>query len=104
MIAWDVRITTMPRVTTYAQAMEKALTAESTENKIWHDSAARRDTRRVGPPFLGTDRGEGPSDQKRKAHDAFPAPGILVGRQGGSEAWRTFHEYPRCKRLHIKEC
>ena len=39
-LARDVRITTMARVTTYAQVLEKALTAESAEIKIWHDSAA----------------------------------------------------------------
>ena len=46
MIARDVRITTLLGLTTYAQAVEKALTTESVENKNWRDNAARRDSRR----------------------------------------------------------
>ena len=65
----------MARVTTYAQVVEKALTAESVENKIWRDSASRKEFRRTGPPFVGSGRGGGPSDQKRKVPDTFLVPG-----------------------------
>ncbi|XP_062100701.1 uncharacterized protein LOC133806625 [Humulus lupulus] len=52
MIAWDARITSVPGVTTYAQVVEKALIVEGAEDKIWHESIARRDARRVVPPFM----------------------------------------------------
>ena len=34
MIAWELRITTIHGGTTYAQAVEKAFTAEEAENKV----------------------------------------------------------------------
>ena len=43
MIARDVRITTVSGGTTYAQVVEKALTVEEAENKIWRESAVRRE-------------------------------------------------------------
>ena len=110
-LARDVRITTVAGVTTYAQVVEKALTAETAEIKIWRDNAARRDFRRPGPPFVGSGRGIGPSDQKRKVPDTFPVPGpdrrprgITIGHPGGSEAWKARPECPRCKRRHLGEC
>ena len=51
-LARDVRITTVAGVTTYAQVVEKALTTKSAENKIWRDSAARKD---VTPWIAKTD-------------------------------------------------
>ncbi|XP_062114690.1 uncharacterized protein LOC133825785 [Humulus lupulus] len=111
MIAWDFRITTMPGVTTYAQAVEKALTVESAENKFWHDNAARRDSRRPGPPFSGFGRGGGPSDQKRKTPNTVSAPRpdrrprcTQMGRQSGGETWREFPECAWCRRRHVGEC
>ncbi|XP_062116236.1 uncharacterized protein LOC133830299 [Humulus lupulus] len=110
-LARDVRITTVAGVTTYAQVVEKALTAESAEIKIWRDNAARRDFRRPGSPFVGSGRGVGPSDQKRKVPDTFPVPGsdrrprgITMGRPGSSEAWKTRPECPKCKKRHLGEC
>ena len=110
-LARDVHITTVAGVTTYAQVVEKALTAESAENKIWRDSAMRKEVKWTGPPFVGFGRGGGPSDHKRKVPDTFPVPGpdrrphgISMGRPGGSEAWKTRPECPRCKRRHLGEC
>ena len=102
MIAWDICITTVLGVTIYAQAVEKALTAESAENKIWRENTARRDSRRPGPPFTDFGRGGGPSDQKRKiSHivsttgpDRRPR-GIQMGHQGGSETGKAFSECTR---------
>ena len=62
MITQDVKITTVPGGITYAQAVEKALTAEEAENKIWKGSAARNEARTVVPPYSGSGRGRGPSD------------------------------------------
>ena len=101
----------MAGVTTYAQVVEKALTAESAENRIWRDSAARKDFRRIGPPFVGSGRGIGPSEQKRKVPDTFPVPGpdrrprgISMGYLGCNEPYKNYPECPRCKRCHLGEC
>ena len=75
MIARDVNITLDPATTTYGQAVDKALTAERAEDQIWKDSAVRRDARRTVPPFVGTSRGSGPSEQKRRVPDSFTSPG-----------------------------
>ena len=66
MIARDVRITTVPGGTTYAQAVEKDLTTEEAENKIWRENTAKRDVHRAVPPYTGFGRGGGPSDLKKK--------------------------------------
>ena len=83
----------MAGVTTYAQVVEEALIAESAEHRIWRDSAAIKEFRRPDPPFMGSGRGGGPSEQKRKVPDTFLVPGfdrrprgISMGRPGGSEA------------------
>ena len=111
MIARDVRITTVLGGTTYAQAVEKALTAEEAENKIWRESVVRREGRRAVPPYSGSGRGGGPSDLKRKTPDASTAPGpdrrgrgTQGGRQGGGDSWRTYPECTRCRRRHPGEC
>ncbi|XP_062089353.1 uncharacterized protein LOC133795903 [Humulus lupulus] len=87
--------------------VEKALTAE---NKIWCENVARRDTRWVGPPFIGASCG-GSSDQKRKILVTIIVPGpdrrtwgAQVGRQGSNESWRTYPECARCRRRHLREC
>ena len=86
MVARDVRITTIPGGTTYAQAVEKALTVEEAENKIWRESALRQEGRRAVPPYSGSGRGEGPSDLKRKTPDASTVPG--PDRRGrGCSGW-----------------
>ena len=76
MIAREVKITSVPGETTYAQAVEKALTAEEVENKIWRENAARREVHRAVPPYSGSGRGGGPSDLKRKTPDASTTPGL----------------------------
>ena len=43
MITRDVKITLDPRTTTYAQVVDKALTAQGAEDQIWREGAARRD-------------------------------------------------------------
>ncbi|XP_062085860.1 uncharacterized protein LOC133791967 [Humulus lupulus] len=79
-ITLDVKITLVPRVTTYAQVVENALTAEGTENKIRHENVARRGTK-VGPPF-GSGRGGGPSVEKRKTPYTITVPGPDRRQQG----------------------
>ena len=104
MIARDVKITLDPETTTYAQVVDKALTAEGAEDQIWREGAARYDAPRMVPPFTGSSRGSGPSEQKRKAPDSFVPPcsdrmarGAFNGRQGGGDNWRSFPESPRCR-------
>ena len=70
MIARDVSITMTPE-STYAQVVDKALTAERAEDQILKDDTSRRDTRRVVPSSSGPSRGGGPSDQKRRVPDSF---------------------------------
>ena len=107
MIARDVNITLIPGTTTYAQAVDKALTAERAEDQIWKDSAVRRDARRTVPPFLGSSQGSGPSEQNRRVPNSFVPPssdrrvrGSIGGRQGRSDNWRSFPVCPRCRRRH----
>ena len=83
MIARDVRITTVPGGTTYAQAVEKALTAEEAENKIWKESAVRRKGRRVVPPYFGSGKGGGPGDFTRKTPETLTAAGPDRRGRGG---------------------
>ena len=83
MIARNVRITTVPGGTTYAQVVEKALTTEEAENKIWRESAVKREGRRAVPPYLGTGRGRCPSDFKRKAPDTSTDAGPDRRGRGG---------------------
>ena len=68
MIHRDVVITLNEDLTTYAQTVDKALTAERVENQIWRESAVRREQRRPAPPQFGPGRGSS-DQQKRKAPD-----------------------------------
>ncbi|XP_062094401.1 uncharacterized protein LOC133800456 isoform X1 [Humulus lupulus] len=111
MITRDVNITLDPATTTYGQAVDKALTAERAEDRIWKGSGVRRDAKRAVPPFVGSSWGSGPSEQKRRVPDSFTPPisdrrvrGASTGRQGGSDNWRSFPMCPRCRRRHQGEC
>ena len=111
MIARDVRITTVPGGTTYAQVIEKAFTAEEVENKIWRESTARREGRRAVPPYSRFGSGGGTNDLKRKTPNASTAPGpdrrgrgTHGGCQGGGDTWKTYPECTRCRRCHPGEC
>ena len=91
--------------------VEKALTTEEAENKIWRENAARLDVRRAMPPYTRFGRGGGPSDQKRKTIDTLTTAGPdrrgrgdQGGRQGGSESWRSYPECIRCRKRHLGEC
>ena len=108
MIAQDVRITTVPGGTTYAQAVEKALTTEEADNKIWRKSTVRREGRRAVTPYSDSGRGGGPSDFKRKTPDTSTVAGLdrwgrggQGGCQSGGEPWRSYPECPRCRRCYI---
>ena len=61
MVHHDVVITIDEDITTYAQTVDKALTAERVENQIWRENAVRREQRRLAPPQF--DSGRGSSDQ-----------------------------------------
>ncbi|XP_062107753.1 uncharacterized protein LOC133818733 [Humulus lupulus] len=111
MIARGVIITTVPGGTTYAQAVEKALTTKEVENKIWRENAVRREVHRAVPPYSGSGRGRGPCDLKRKTPDTSTAAGpdrrgqsVQGGCQGGGDTWRIYPECTRCRRRHSGEC
>ena len=105
MIARDVKITLDPETTTYAQVVDKALTAEGAKDQIWRESIVRRGARRTVPPFIGSIQGSGSSEWKRKAPDTLVprssnrrAWGGFSGRHSESDNWRSFLVCPRCRR------
>ena len=61
--------------TTYAQVVERALTAEGAEQKIYRESTARCDSRRAEHASAKSQRGGGPSDEKRKGSDSVSSVG-----------------------------
>ena len=50
MVYRDAVITLEEDRTTYAQTIDKALTAECIENQIWRENAGRREQWRSAPP------------------------------------------------------
>ena len=75
MVARDVHITMSLTKITYAQAVERALTAERAEKKIYQENIARRESRRVAQALAGLQRSGGYNDQKRKVSDSVSSVG-----------------------------
>ena len=110
MVARDVHITMSLTETTYAQAVERALTAERAEQRINQENAARREFRRVAQASAGSQRSGGYSDQKRKVSDSVSSVGDKKQkneseqRQSNSGNWRDYPFCEKCKRHHRGEC
>lgn len=95
-LAYDVNMTIVTGPTTHAQIVEKALIAENSQSKVWRESIANRESKKVG-------RGGGPRDQKRKTLDFFSdrrPQGNTEGRQGSSDNWKSYPQCVRCKKHH----
>ena len=52
----DTLITLDEDRTTYAQTVDKALTAERVENQTWKENAGRHEQRRSAPPQFDSDK------------------------------------------------
>ena len=94
MVAQDVNITMSLTETTYSQAVERALTTERAEQRIYQENAARRESRRVAQASMESQRSRGYSDQKRKVSDSVSSVGDKKQkneseqRQSNSGNWR----------------
>lgn len=71
----DVCITMSLTETTYAQVVERALTAERAEHLIYRENAARHEVRRAAQAASVSQRTGGSGDQKRKAPDSASSVG-----------------------------
>ena len=89
--------------------VERALTAKGDEQQIYHENAARRESRRATQAAVGSQRGRGPSDQKRKVLDSVRSVGDKKQksdsnqRQSRSGNWRDYPFCERCRRRHLGE-
>ncbi|KAM6570310.1 hypothetical protein CsatB_018295 [Cannabis sativa] len=100
MVARDVEIVSRGQFS-YAQVVEMALTAERSENKIWKENAARRESKKGGANSndhkkRGQDQSGQPSQDKRYKSDNDQ-------RFNGSSG-RTIPECPKCTKRHLGEC
>ncbi|XP_060957680.1 uncharacterized protein LOC133029209 [Cannabis sativa] len=100
MVARDVEIVSRGQFS-YAQVVEMALTAERSENKIWKENAARRESKKGGANSndhkkRGQDRSGQPSQDKRYKSDNDQ-------RFNGSSG-RNIPECPKCTKRHLGEC
>ena len=102
MIARDVEMASIERIT-YAQALKQALKAERMEDRIWKESAARREARK--PNHTN-------NDHKRKTlensgNNSQPNKKGTSGFQNRQTQSGPRKEYPRCNkcnRKHLGEC
>ena len=84
----DAVITLDEDRTTYAQTVDKALTAERVENQTWRENAGRREQWRSAPPQFNSDRGSS-DQQKRKVPNSSVPSGPSArgqGAQGGRQS------------------
>ncbi|KAM6586920.1 hypothetical protein CsatA_009525 [Cannabis sativa] len=100
MVARDVEIVSRGQFS-YAQVVEMALTAERSENKIWKENAARRESKKGGANSndhkkRGQDQSGQPSQDKRYKSDNDQ-------RFNGSTG-RNIPECPKCTKRHLGEC
>ncbi|KAM6599935.1 hypothetical protein CsatA_019544 [Cannabis sativa] len=100
MVARDVEIVSRGQFS-YAQVVEMALTAERSENKIWKENAARRESKKGGANSndhkkRGQDQSGQTSQDKRYKSDNDQ-------RFNGSSG-RNIPECPKCTKRHLGEC
>ncbi|XP_062089072.1 uncharacterized protein LOC133795634 [Humulus lupulus] len=89
MIARDVEIVSAGGIISYAQALDRALTAERMEDIIWKDNTAERDAQR--------DSTKGNQDKKRKNNKSTWS--VVPDKKardnkGGSCSRKSYPEYP----------
>ncbi|KAM6587859.1 hypothetical protein CsatA_010464 [Cannabis sativa] len=100
MVARDVEIVSRGQFS-YAQVVEMALTAERSENKIWKENAARRESKKGGAnpndhKKRGQDQSGQPSQDKRYKSDN--------DQRFNGNSGRNIPECPKCTKRHLGEC
>ncbi|XP_060969706.1 uncharacterized protein LOC133036944 [Cannabis sativa] len=100
MVARDVEIVSRGQFS-YAQVVEMALTAERSENKIWKENAARRESKKGGANSndhkkRGQDQSGQPSQDKRYKSDN--------DQRFNGNSGRNIPECPKCTKRHLGEC
>ncbi|XP_062086296.1 uncharacterized protein LOC133792407 [Humulus lupulus] len=101
MIACDVEIVSTGGANTYAQVVERELTAEMLEDRLGKDGAARRDAKSNASNNNNDQKrkfseGLGPYEADKKAKDE-------KGNKNGGNG-KTHPECPKCKKRHQREC
>ena len=59
--------------TTYAQTIDKALTAERVENQTWKENAGRHEQRRSAPPQFDSDKGSSDHQERKVPNSSVPS-------------------------------
>ena len=76
----DAVITLDENRTTYAQTVDKALTAERVENQTWKGNAGRREQRRSVQPQFDSDRGSSGQQKRKIPNSSVPSGPSAKGR------------------------
>ena len=76
----DAVITLDEDRTTYAQTVDKALTAERVENQTWRENAGRREQRRSAPPQFDSDKGSSDHQKRKVPNSSVPSGPSAKGR------------------------
>ena len=76
----DAVITLDEDCTTYAQTVDKALTAERVENQTWGENAGRREQRRSAPPQFDSDKGSLGQQKRKIPNSSVPSGPSAKGR------------------------
>ena len=66
--------------TTYAQTVDKALTAEHVENQTWKENAGRHEQRRSDPPQFDSDKGSSDHQKRKVPNSSVPFGPSAKGR------------------------
>ena len=76
----DAVITLDEDRTTYAQTVDKALTAESVDNQTWRENAGRHEQRRSAPPQFDSDKGSLGQQKRKIPNSSAPSGPSAKGR------------------------
>ena len=76
----DAVITLDEDRTTYAQTVDKALTAERVENQTWKENAGRHEQRRSAPPQFDSDKGSSDHQKRKVPNSSVPSGPSAKGR------------------------
>ena len=76
----DAVITQDEDRTTYAQTVDKALTAARVENQTWRENAGRREQRRSAPPQFDSEKGSSDQQKRKVPNSSVPSGPSAKGR------------------------
>ncbi|XP_062086233.1 uncharacterized protein LOC133792346 [Humulus lupulus] len=101
MIARDVEIVSVEGNGIFSQVLERALTIEKKENRIWKEGAAKREARK------NASQGHNSNDHKRKGSDQAGQSSQdkrdndnKGNNLNGSKEWVLYPECDKCKKPH----